>query len=74
MKLAQLVSVLALLLLLMGLSARLILPRLRIARQRMRESREQIYRDGMICSRCGYNMRATPLRCSECGYEPPQQS
>ena len=44
--------------------------RINAAARRRKASREKIYRDGMICIRCGYNMRATPYRCSECGYRP----
>jgi len=44
--------------------------RVKAARRRRRESLEQLHRDGMICIRCGYNMRASPKKCSECGYEP----
>jgi predicted Zn-ribbon and HTH transcriptional regulator len=39
-------------------------------RKKRKEAKERLYRDGMICIRCGYNMRVSPTRCSECGYEP----
>lgn len=44
--------------------------RRRLWRQKREESLERLHRDGMICIRCGYNVRANPLKCSECGYEP----
>lgn len=52
----------------------LIAKRMRVYRKRRRESLERIYRDGMVCIRCGYNMRANPMKCSECGYEPHARS
>jgi rubrerythrin len=64
-------DLLALLLLLIPLAALVrVVKRIRLARRRVRESRERIFRDGMICARCGYNMRASPQQCSECGCRP----
>ena len=53
-----------------ALGARQWIRRVRKALRLIRESREQTHRDGMICIRCGYNIRVSPKRCSECGYEP----
>jgi hypothetical protein len=44
------------------------LPAARVARRMIRKGRARDRRRGMRCTRCGYDLRATPDRCPECGH------
>jgi hypothetical protein len=52
-----------------GIAVPVIVTALGISSQRARRKR----RDGTLCAKCGYDLRATPDRCPECGTPIPQR-